>query len=188
MHFADQAASAGQQRLGAAFTLMVLSVEREVAEAKSRLVHVSLLALNLRFMENWRSVQISTRGSAFDYECTMILMAIIVIGAEKLLRTELDPELQTLARQLPQDRFSRVNFSSIAAATAINRETVRRKVNDLQKAGVVVRDKEGIRIAQNVLDFEVLRDVIDAQLDAVARLVNQLSRLGVLLVSEPPDG
>src|SRR5512146_1628903 len=100
---------------------MVLSVEREVAEAKSRLVHVSLLALNLRLMENWRSVQVAMSGAVPDYESTMILMAIIVIGAEKLLRTELDPELQTLARRLPQSRFSKVNFSSIAAATGINR-------------------------------------------------------------------
>lgn len=167
---------------------MVLSVEREVAEAKSRLVHVSLLALNLRLMENWRSVQVAMSGAVPDYESTMILMAIIVIGAEKLLRTELDPELQTLARRLPQSRFSKVNFSSIAAATGINRETVRRKVNDLQEAGVVVRDKEGIRIAHGVLQFEILRDIIDAQLDAVTRTVNQLSRLGVLLVNDPSAG
>lgn len=164
---------------------MVLSVERKAAEAKSRLVHVSLLALNLRLMENWRSVQIAMSGAARDYESTMILMAIIVIGAEKLLRTELDPDLQTLAQRLPPDRFSRVNFSSIAAATGINRETVRRKVNDLRNAGMVVRDREGIRIAHGVLQFEVLRAIIDAQLDAVTRTANQLSRLGVLLVNDP---
>lgn len=159
---------------------MVLSVKREVAEAKSRLVHVSLLGLNLRLMENWRSVQIATKGGVLDYDSIMILMAIIVIGAEKLLRTELDPELQTLAKQLPQDRFSRVNFSSIAAATAINRETVRRKVNELQGAGMVVRDEDGVRIAHGVLQFEALREIIDAQLDAIARTVNQLARFGVL--------
>lgn len=160
---------------------MVLSVKREVAEAKSRLVHVSLLGLNLRLMENWRSVQIAVKGGGLDYDSIMILMAIIVIGAEKLLRTELDPELQTLAMRLPQDRFSRVNFSSIAAATAINRETVRRKVNELQAAGMVLRDVDGIRIAHGVLKFEALREIIDAQLDAITRTVNQLSRLGVLV-------
>lgn len=159
---------------------MALSVQRKLAEAKSRLVHVSLLGLNLRLMENWRSVQIATKGGALDYDSIMILMAIIVIGAEKLLRTELDPELQTLAKRLPQDRFSRVNFSSIAAATAINRETVRRKVNELQEAGMVLRDEDGIRIAHGVLKLEALQDIIDAQLDAITRTVNQLSRFGVL--------
>jgi DNA-binding transcriptional ArsR family regulator len=160
---------------------MVLSVQRTAAEAKSRLVHLSLLCLNLRLMENWRYVQFEASGGVLDYDSIMILMAIIVIGAEKLLRTELDPELQTLAERLPQGHLSKVNFSSIAAATAINRETVRRKVNELQEVGMVLRDREGIRIVQGVVHLESLRDIIDAQLDAVTRVVNQLSRFGVLL-------
>lgn len=163
---------------------MIISVEREAAEAKSRLVHLSLLGLNLRLMENWRSVQIGMMGSVLGYESTMILMAIIVISAEKLLRTELDPQLQTLAERLPENRVSRVNLSSIAAATAINRETVRRKVNELQEAGLIVRGKDGIRIPDGVVDLPVLREIIDAQLDAVTRTVNQLSRLGVLMVAD----
>jgi len=36
-----------------------LSVQRDVTEAKSRLAHLSLLTLNLRLMENWRSLQIT---------------------------------------------------------------------------------------------------------------------------------
>src|SRR5207244_12762206 len=110
-----------------------------------------------------------------------------VISAEKLLREELDPELQTLARRLPQDRLGRVNFSSIAAATAINRETVRRKVNDLQKAGLVVRDQHGIGIAHGAIQPEVLQEIIVVQLDAIARTVNQLSKFGVLPVSNRSD-
>jgi hypothetical protein len=163
---------------------MVISVDRKTAEAKSRLVHVSLLALNLRLMENWRTVQIALMGTVLDYETTMILMAIIVISAEKLLRAELDPELQSLAQRLPQGLISRVNFSSIAAATAINRETVRRKVNDLQDAGLVERDKHGIRIAHGKIQVGVIQEIIEAQLDAIARTANQLSKFGVLSMSE----
>ena len=166
---------------------MVLSVERVVAEGKSRLAHVSLLALNLRLMENWRSLQIATRGTVLDCESTLIVMAIIVISAEKLLRAELDPQFLSLAQRLPQDRLSRVNLSSIAAATAINRETVRRKVKDLQEAGMVVRDEDGIRMAQGAIQVEVLRKTIDAQLDAITRTVNQLSRIGVLVATDPSD-
>ena len=166
---------------------MVLSVERVAAEGKSRLAHVSLLALNLRMMENWRSLQIATTGAVLDCESTLIVMAIIVISAEKLLRTELHPELQSLAQRLPQDRLSRVNLSSIAAATAINRETVRRKVNDLQEAGMVVRGEDGIRMAHGVIQFETLQETIDAQRDAITRTVNQLSRIGVLVARDPSD-
>lgn len=163
---------------------MVLSVQREVTEAKSRLAHLSLLSLNLRLMENWRSLQITAWGSVMDYESTMIVMAIIVISAEKLLRTDLDSELETLAQPLPQERLSRVNFSSIAAATAINRETVRRKVSDLVERGVVVRDEDGVRMAHGSIKFESLREIIDAQLDAVTRTANHLSRVGILSLSD----
>ena len=177
---ADAAGAAG---LGG--SLVVVSVQREVTEAKSRVAHLSLLSLNLRLMENWRSLQLRAWGSVLDYESTMIVMAIIVISAEKLLRTELDSELETLAQPLPQERLSRVNFSSIAAATAINRETVRRKVHDLLERGLVVRDDDGVRMAQGRVQFEALRDIIDAQLDAITRTANHLCRVGVLSLRNP---
>jgi len=158
---------------------MAIVVDKRTVERKSRLVHISLLSLNLRFMENWRSALGST-GSALCYESLMILMAIIVIGAEKILRSELEPDLQSLAKQLPSSRVGMVNLSSIAAATGINRETVRRKVNNLKAAGWITRDREGIRTVQGVIPYEVLQEVIGAQLDIIARIVSQLTRIGVL--------
>ena len=162
------------------FNPMHLSVDNEALETKSRLVHIALLNLNLRFMENWRSAQIGLAGPEFDYESLVILMAIVVISVEKVLRTELEPDLQTLARELPKSRVGRVNLSSIAAATAINRETVRRKVNNLQKAGWVLRDKEGIRTVRGAIPYDVIRNIIGVQLDALTSTVNQLEKLGVL--------
>src|SRR6476620_787534 len=99
-----------------------VSVDNDVVENKSRLVHVALLNLNLRFMENWRSAQIGSGRAVLDCESLMILMATIVISAERVVRTELDPDLQTLAQQLPASKVTKVNLSSIAAATALNRE------------------------------------------------------------------
>jgi len=171
-------------RSGVWGSLVVLSVQRSVTEAKSRLAHLSLLSLNLRLMENWRSLQITAWGSVLDYESTMIVMAIIVISAEKLLRTDLDSELETLAHPLPQHSLSRVNFSSIAAATAINRETVRRKVSDLVERGIVLRDDGGVRMARGSIQIDALRRIIDAQLDAMTRTANHLSRIGVLALSD----
>lgn len=165
---------------------MPLIVDNEAVGAKSRLVHMALLNLNLRFMENWRSAQIGAAGSSLDYESLMILMAIIVISAEKVLRTELEPDLQTLARQLPKSSVGKVNLSSIAAATAINRETVRRKVNSLQKAGWVTRDKEGVRTVHGVIPYDVIRSIIGSQLDALTRMVNQLTKIGVLTSNRQP--
>ena len=167
---------------------MTLKIKRSAAEAKSRLVHISLLSLNLRLMENWRAVQIAMAGKVLDYESTMIIMAIIVISAERLLRSELELDLQTLEKRLPEAQMSRVNLSSIAAATAINRETVRRKVNELQTSGLVVRSKEGIRMAHGLITYDVLREVITSQLEAITQTANQLARLGVLVTQLPSDG
>ena len=163
---------------------MFLAIDSDATEAKSRLVHIALLNLNLRFMENWRTAQTHSGDPALDYESLMILMAIIVIGAERVFRAELESEMQTLAQQLPRSRVGKVNLSSIAAATAINRETVRRKVNNLQEAGWVVRDKDGIRTVPGVIPYDVLRTVIGSQLDALTRTVNQLAKLDVLAVKQ----
>src|SRR5690242_6592883 len=98
---------------------MGLVVDDDAVAAKSRLVHIALLNLNLRLMENWRSAQGSSANVTLDYESLMILMAIIVISAEKVLRADLDPVLQSLSRELPRSNVAKVNLSSIAAATAI---------------------------------------------------------------------
>jgi len=163
---------------------MALTVDNEATVAKSRLVHIALLNLNLRFMENWRSAQIASGRSVLDYESLMILMAIIVISGERVLRTELESDLQSLAQQLPTSKVGKVNISSVAAATAINRETVRRKVNNLEKTGWLVRDKDGILTVHGVIPYEVLREIVGAQLDALTRTVNQLAKLNVLSPSQ----
>jgi len=159
---------------------MGLFVDDEAVAAKSRLVHIALLNLNLRLMENWRSAQRSSAGGALDYDSLMILMAVIVIAAEKVIRADLDPALQSLSRELPRSNRAKVNLSSIAAATAINRETVRRKVHNLQEAGWLLRDKDGIRVVQGVVPYETVRDIISAQLDALTRIFHQLEKLGVI--------
>lgn len=161
----------------------MLSINDETVRIKSRLIHVALLSLNLRLMENWRSPQGSSAQLLSDSESLMIIMATIVINSERVLRTELELELQSLENLLPEDRTGRANFSSIAAATGINRETVRRKVNRLREAGWLMRDEHGIKTVSGVIPYEIIEDTIKAQLDAVTRTVNQLSRFGVFLES-----
>jgi predicted transcriptional regulator len=161
----------------------VLSINDETVGSKSRLIHVALLSLNLRLMENWRSPQGSPAHLLSDSESLMIIMATIVINSERVLRTELELELQSLENLLPEDRTGRANFSSIAAATGINRETVRRKVNRLRAAGWLMRDEHGIKTVSGVIPYEIIEETIRAQLDALTRTVNQLSRFGVFLES-----
>lgn len=159
---------------------MPVAVKTEAAEAKSRLTLISLLGLNLRLMENWRRVQIALTGRPLDYESTMILMAVVTIGADRLLRSGLPVGLESLEQELPRQLISNVNLSSIAAATAIPRETVRRKLRELEERGLVVREKNRIIMGKGVLQHEAVREIIRLQLDAMTLTIRQLARLGVL--------
>lgn len=161
---------------------MPIAVKTKAVEAKSRLTLISLLGLNLRLMENWRRVQVALTGRPLDYESTMILMAVVTIGADRLLRSELPLELQSLDHELPRELISNVNLSSIAAATAIPRETVRRKLRELEESGLVVREKNKITMGKGVLQHEAVGEIIGLQLDAMTLTIRQLSRLEVLVI------
>lgn len=163
-------------------------VDEEAAESKSRIAFVSLLRLNLRLMDNWRRVQIDIWGRAFDYESTLILIAIVVVGAERLLEHGVDPGLQTLANPMPLERLRRCNISSIAAATSLNRETVRRRIKSLEEAGLVTRDRGGVRIAFGVLQRPEMREVVRSQLFATARTVSELMQESILTTDNKRGG
>jgi len=107
---------------------MPVVIDDVQAGANSRLVAIRLTMLTLRCMENWRR-------NVRDYDQAMILVAIVAISAERLTRTELDLEDRKLETPIPEDELAPCNVSSIAAATGLNRETARRKVNELVKAG-----------------------------------------------------
>ncbi|WP_206367648.1 GntR family transcriptional regulator [Sphingomonas piscis] len=150
-------------------------------EAKSRPTVIALCVLTLRLMENWRSVIREVDLDPSDSDTTMIVMAVVAIGAEKFIRGELEPELHNLKAVMPAGRLNAPNVSSIAAATGINRETVRRKVSHLIKAGLLEREEGGgLRVPASFAVREELRSVIRAQVDALERTVNQLRVIGGL--------
>lgn len=157
-----------------------MSIDHGGAEAKSRLVLVLLTTLTMRLMERWRQGIGEVLGHPPDYETTMIIGAIVSINGEKLIRSELEPTLHALKNPLPYDLLSSCNVSSIAEATGLNRETVRRKVNRLISAGLLIKEKHSLHIAHGLLQLPVASETIDVQLRAVARTANQLERLEVL--------
>jgi len=155
----------------------MLSVDDKSASEKSRLVALRVSILSLRLMENWRR-------PFTDYDSAMILLAIAAIGGEKLTRTRLERELQNLAEPIPPARLTPCNISSIAAATGINRETTRRKVNRLSAAGLVVRAKDGsITFSPGFSQREEPYAIVRAQLETLTRTTNELLRDGVLRYS-----
>src|SRR3954466_743114 len=114
-----------------------------VAEKKSRLVLINLWALSMRLMENWRHGTADILRRMPDYETIMIIGAVIGIGGEKLVRTEVDEDLKNLATTFPKDRLTKGNTSAVAAATGLKRETVRRKLSELLQNGLVVKTGRG---------------------------------------------
>jgi hypothetical protein len=148
-------------------------VSTSQAEQKSRLIGIRLAMLTLRMRDNW----IKLFG---DHQTTLIALAIVVIMSERLLRSEVDPELKTLAVPMPTRDLAKCNISSIAAATGLNRETTRRKVDQLVRMGLVVRDKGAIQLRPGFTQQKLARDVVRTQLDELRRTLNDLLRIEAL--------
>jgi hypothetical protein len=160
---------------------MPTRINERAAEESSRLVLVSFTSLSMRLMEHWRTLIAQVSGKMPDYERTMILGAIITISTEKLIRAELEPNLRNLLFPLPTGMLATCNVTSIAAAVGLNRETVRRKVNELIEDELVSRTENGgLQIGPGLLELPILRETLLAQLELLRRTVNLLSDLNVL--------
>ncbi|WP_205481570.1 hypothetical protein [Sphingomonas arenae] len=159
---------------------MPFEVDEVEAQSGSRLALVALVGLNLRMMENWRRTQLEAWGETLDYESTMILLAVIAIGGERLTRTSLTPDFRDLACPVPMELLGKCNVTSIAAATGLNRETVRRKVQRLERKELLIRDgKRSFRIVPAIMQSDMARELVRSQLEALRRTMNHLSRAGI---------
>lgn len=155
---------------------MPVVIDEAKADANSRLVAIRLAMLTLRCMENWR------RGVR-DYDQAMILVAIVAITAERLTRAELDAEERNLQIPIAPGELAPCNISSIASATGLNRETARRKVNELVASGLLVKSGRGVvNFAPGRHQQTATRALIRRQLEAVNRAVSDFVRDGVLKV------
>lgn len=160
---------------------MGITLDRQTASDESRLVLVSLCTLTMRLLENWRESLASVSPELADCETTMIIGAIIAIGGERLIRSSADQGVASLSNALPVRQLARCNISSIAVATGIQRETVRRRINRLVSEKIVVRDSEdGIAIVPELQQLPWVTEVLCRQIAAVGRAVDQLSRLKVI--------
>lgn len=153
-----------------------LTTEAEKAAAKARPVGIRLAVLTLRMRENWQRL-------FGDGDATLIALAIVAIVSERLLRTELDPEYESLDKPMPITDLSRCNINSIASATGLNRETARRKVNELVKSGLLVKDGRAISLAPGFTQQALAIETVQAQLDEIRRVVNDLIRVGAMDVA-----
>src|SRR5919107_5363822 len=115
---------------------MSIRIDEAAFEENGRLAGIAIASYTLRAMERWRA-------RLTDYDCVMIMVAVMAISAERLLRAELPRALRSLERPVDPAMLSKVNISSIAHATGLNRETTRRKVNDLIEQELLTRFDDG---------------------------------------------
>jgi hypothetical protein len=154
---------------------MQIVIDDAAARANSRVTGIRLAILLTRCMEIWRLQK-------HDADNVMIILAVVAITSEKLVRAGLADEHRTLESFLPLDELQGCNVSSIAAATAINRETVRRRVRNLIKAGSLIRTEAGeIALPPEKVQEPAALALIRKQLEAVTRFVNDSMRDGVLV-------
>lgn len=157
---------------------MPLFVDDELATSSSRLSMVRMGMFMLRSMELWRA-------AVDDCEKALILLAIMTISGERFTRGQgLDGPLRDLRTSFPEDQLLACNVSSIAAATGFNRETTRRKVNELIEAGVIIRSNRKLRFRPDFVERGDAMGIVRRQLEAIVRLTNDLIRDGVVISGE----
>ena len=154
---------------------MSMRIDETAFEENGRLAGIAIAAYTMRAMERWRA-------HLTDYDCVMIMIAVMAISAERLLRAELPPELRRLETPFDPARLSKVNISSIAHATGLNRETTRRKVNDLVDQGLLTRLADGsVAFRTGLVQEQRIRSQIRGQLGEIAAVSSQLMKMGVLV-------
>lgn len=153
---------------------MSLLVDDQRARDKGRIVALRLILHTLRLMENWKH-------DVNDYDRAMILIAVAAITAERLLRGDTEAQFDALSAPLPIDRMAKCNVRSIAAATGLNRETTRRKVDGLIDQKLLVRAGDGtLTFAPGIIQEETTYALVRKQLDTIVKTANELIREGVV--------
>jgi predicted transcriptional regulator len=129
--------------------------------------------LTLRLRDNW----IRLFG---DHETALIALAVVVITSERLTRTELDADRESLAIPLDPDDLARCNISSVASATGLNRETTRRKIDQLVRNGLIMREDGSFRLTPGFTQQSLASEIVKTQLDELRRAVNDLLRIDAI--------
>lgn len=148
---------------------MRLKLNPDAAEAKLRLIGLQLALSGLRMGEEYR------RTIARDLDSVVVVLAVIAIALERPLRARADITLYDVKNAIAINEVTPCNVASIAAATGLNRETARRKVNNLVRRGVLRKLAGGaIVFADEMRTNPALADMLCRQVNEVVRLTNIL--------------
>lgn len=148
---------------------MRLKLNPDAAESKLRLVGLQLALSGLRMGEEYR------RTIAPDLDSVVVVLAVIAIALERPLRAKADITLYDVKYAITLNDVTPCNVASVAAATGLNRETARRKVNDLVKQGILRKVAGGaIVFTDEMRSSPLLPEMLCRQVNEVARLTSIL--------------
>lgn len=161
---------------------LVLKFPEDDIADHSRVIAVRIALFYMRILEEWKT-------ALPDYESVAIMFAVISVNAERLTRMTVPAELRSLDHPLSGDWVARCNYSSIASATGMSRETVRRKVKRLVEMGILSRvDDEGVRIHPRFASSGQSKRSLLRQGRALVRVVQQLVDDGVFQIESSDQG
>lgn len=157
---------------------MPLRVNQQRAADYSRVVAIRMALHTMRQVEHWRL--------AFgSLDRAIIILAVTSITAEKFTRGELPEGTGDLRSNMPQEALGMCNISSIAAAAGINRETARRRVNELVEEGYLLRKADGSVTFSNSFGGQPwVIELVDKQLSTVVKTANELVKDGTVLIND----
>lgn len=154
-----------------------MSDERIPHETRPR--NYAAIALLLDLMH------IAREATGLDHESIMIACAVNEASMRPILfGRKLDPEVNDLA-VVPEDQRGGISRLAVADITGLPRETVRRKINQMIAAGVMVEDENGmVRAAARMAD-PLWQKAGDDSFAAVQKFDRRLRELGCKGISEP---
>jgi hypothetical protein len=152
-----------------------LSIRKREAAARSRPAGLRLALMTLRLLENWRS------HLGLDHDSALIILATAAITMEKFTRLDFDAGHRDVRNPMPPELLTKCNVSSIAAATGMNRETARRKVQSLLSEGMLVTDDKGsIRLSPDYTRALQTDEMMSSQLQTLVQTANGLLKDDIL--------
>lgn len=152
-----------------------LTIHQAEATANSRPVGLRIALMTLRLLENWRA------HLGLDQDCALIILATAAITMEKFTRLDFEPEHRDIRCTMPADLLTRCNVSSIAAATGLNRETARRKVQTLLSGGQLIADDKGsLRLSPEYTREVQTAEMMSSQLLTLVQTANGLLKDNIL--------
>lgn len=111
-----------------------------------------------------------------DIETIIVFMTVATASTSRHLR---DPAILDLVDQAPlPDHLHRpTSGRAVAEASGLPRETVRRRINDLVKAGLLKRDRGGVRTTSGLLNRADLLEFARFTVQELSTVSARLSRL-----------